>query len=58
MLMGRLKHTAKKRRLVKVGKRMVAPIWVSVRMFGMKRAPGRRLRSKIHKWRTDHKIQA
>ena len=57
--MGRLKHRGKKIRLLSHAKVTSAPVWASIRKFGLKRARSRRIRVLGTKhWRRDSKVQA
>ena len=50
--MGRLKSKARKKRLIKWGKITSAPIWASIKKFGLKRVRTRRIIvRKMKQWR-------
>jgi ribosomal protein L39E len=52
--MGRLKSKARKKKLIKWGSVTGAPIWVSIKKFGLKRIRTRRIMvGKQRHWRRD-----
>jgi hypothetical protein len=57
--MARLQHRGKKKRLISRAKVTSAPLWASLRKYGMKRSRTRRVRVLGEKhWRRDSKVKA
>ncbi len=57
--MGKLKHRAKKKRMISISSVRSAPFWTHIKKFGLKRIRTRRIRvNKEKKWKRGGQMQA
>jgi len=55
--MGEVKSLARKKRLIKKGKKKTPPIWANIKKYGLKRIRTRRIRVTIKKWKESSKLK-